>query len=333
MRAAAILLAATLVFAARTSDAQAPPRTRVAPVVLPFSVRVAPETVTVGERFRVTASVWLPPGSWLELDPPAPTERVMAVDSPRTARPDSAASVFHASVEMVAWSPGPADVAVATARVIDPDGTTRMSPVALELPVIRSVLPADTTQHRPKGPKDVFDAGRPWWMTALLALLALLALALLVLALVRLVRWLRRRSRAPEVPLTARARALAALERARSSGDAEAGRWKALYSAVSDALRGYAAAVDARWSADLTTSELLARMRAGGVSEGDVGTLARVLGAADLAKFARRPFTTETAHADLAAARAWVERVGHDSTVDRDPAAAAAAGAGAGEGR
>lgn len=331
MRAAATLLAALVLLAPVPVEAQAPPRQRVAPAVLPFSVRVAPETVTVGERFRVTASVWLPPGSWLELDAPAPTERVMAVDSPRTARPDSAASVFHASVEMVAWSPGDADVVVATARVTDPDGTTRMSPVALQVPVVRSVLPADTTQHRPKGPKDVFDTGRPWWTTALLAALALLALLLLAFALSRLVRRLRRRRGAPEAPLTARERALAELEWARSSGDAEAGRWKAFYSAVSDALRGYAAAVDPRWSADLTTSELLARMRSGGVSGDDAATLARVLGAADLAKFARRPFTTETAHADLAAARAWVERVGRDSSAERD--SEAMAGAGAGEGR
>lgn len=330
MRAAAILLAAFALLAPVSVEAQAPPRQRVAPVMLPFSVRVAPETVTVGERFRVTASVWLTPGSWLELDAPAPTERVMAVDSPRTARPDSAASVFHASVEMVAWSPGDADVVVATARVTDPDGTMRMAPVALEIPVVRSVLPADTTQHRPKGPKDVFDAGRRGWLRALLAALALLALLLLLFALARAVRRRLRRKRAPGVPLTARQRALSELERARTSGDAEAGRWKAFYSRVSDALRGYAEAVDPRWSADLTTFELLARMRSGGVPEGEVSALARVLGAADLAKFARRPFTTETAHADLAAARAWVERVGREPSAER---AGATAGAGAGEGR
>ncbi|HEX2204296.1 MAG TPA: DUF4381 family protein [Longimicrobium sp.] len=324
---ATLLAVAPIVYDA-TAQAQAPPRPRTAPVALPFAVRVAPETVTVGERFRVTASVRLPPGSWVELDAPPTSERVMAVGKPETTLPDSAASVLRTVVEMVAWSPGPAEVLVATARVTDADGGTRMAPVALQLPVVRSVLPADTTKHRPRGAKDVFGPDRDWRLLALAAALALVALAL---ALWWVVRRRKRRGRVVPGPRPgARQRALAELERARTSGHAEAGRWKAFYSMVSDALRGYAAAMDPAWSPDLTTSELVARMRRDGVSPERAAPLARALEAADLAKFARRPFTPETAHADLAAARAWVEQFGRDESPASSDVHPEAAGAGAG---
>lgn len=282
-------------------------------LLLPFDVVAAPETVLVGEPFRVQVSVWLPPGSWMVLEPPDSTGRVQAVDSARTLLPDSMASVFHAQLTMVAWRAGPADSVGARVGVVSPDGGVFVSPVWLKVPVVRTVLEADSTKWQVRAVKDVYGANYDWRLYALLALAALLVVGT-IYALVR--RW-RNRPRPPVPPLTARQRALATLERAGAAGLVEAGDWRGFYTLVSGALRGYAEAVDGRWSADLTTWELLDRMRGAGVPSAAVDPLARLLETADLAKFARYTRTSDAARADLAEARRWVE------TFDRAPSSSA----------
>jgi hypothetical protein len=317
-RAALALLACfAMLLAAGPLSAQGAPRDG---LMLPFDVVAVPETVAVGEPFRVQVSVWLPPGSWMVLEPPDSTGRVQAVDSARTLLPDSMASVFHAQLTMVAWRAGPADSVGARVGVVDPDGGVHVSPVWLKVPAVRTVLEADSTRWKVREVKDVYGASYDWRLYALLALAALIVLGS-IYALVR--RW-RNRPRPPVPPLTARQKALATLERAGASGLIEAGDWRGFYTLVSGALRGYAESLDGRWSADLTTWELLDRMRGAGLPSDAVDPLVRLLETADLAKFARYTRTSGEARADLAEARRWVE------TFDRGAASSEAELAAAG---
>jgi hypothetical protein len=168
---------------------------------------------------------------------------------------------------------------------------------------VRAVLPDDSTKWRVRPPHDVWGPSRDWRALAATILLALLVLALLAWIIARLLR--RRRGRG--VPATACQRALALLEQARTSGFVESGDWKAFYTLVANALRGFAAEVEPRWSTDLTTTELLMAMVADGVAEADADTLGRLLRVADLAKFARHTRTPDDADRDLDEARRWVE--------------------------
>ena len=179
--------------------------------------------------------------------------------------------------------------------------TVRTSIPAL---TVASVLPADTAGIEPKPARGVMGPSWAWSTIALLALLAALAVA-------GLVWWWRRRrpvpavAAAPSVP--PRERALALLELVREAGLLERGALKEFYSGVADAVRGYAAALDRRWGEDLTTTELLGRLRVQ-VGAAEAARLREILGAADQVKFARREVDRETALAEWRAARAWVAR-------------------------
>jgi hypothetical protein len=324
----AALLALLALLAPAAAGAQAPrlPQAQRVELNVAGAAEVAPDTVTVGDRFRVVLSLWLPPGAWVELEPPEDTTRLQFVSRPRTTRPDSTSGRIRVEVEMVAWRTGLPDTATVRARSVMPDGSTRSVQLDLRLPVVRSVLPPDTTRHVPRGPKDVWGPGRDWRLIALLAALAALLLILITWLIVR-----RRRRRPLELSGTPKERALKILEHARKSGMAEAGDWKGFYTLVAQALRGYAAALDPAWGADLTTSELLARMREDGVSAESLDPLAHVLRVADLAKFARHRRALDDARDDWSAAREWVETFTRPvrDTVEPEPALA---GAGAGEG-
>jgi hypothetical protein len=261
---------------------------------------VSPREVTVGDRVTSIIEMPLAAGERLEVSFPAPdTARVQSI---RPVRVEAGAGTVRATATLVVWSPGPA------AGV---DGTAR--PVALRFPVpaVRSVLPADTSKHKPKPPRDVIGPDREidWRMVALGTLAAAWLLVLIA--------WLRRRARRPRpvpivAPPDARAQALEALEAARARGAADG---RAFYTLVSDALRGFAHAIRPRWSPDLTTSELERRMEKDGVPARDLGPLRSVLHTADLAKFGRYPVPPDTALRDWDEARRWVESFG------RDPAA------------
>jgi hypothetical protein len=66
-------------------------------------------------------------------------------------------------------------------------------------------------------------------------------------------------------------------------------------------------AIEPRWGADLTTSELAGRMR-GLAPDMMTADVLAILGEADLVKFARLRTTPADALARLGAARAWVDR-------------------------
>jgi hypothetical protein len=166
---------------------------------------------------------------------------------------------------------------------------------------IQSVLPADTAGIKPKPLKDVMGGDRVWWPWLLGALL-------LALAAIAYYLW-RRRARnivaAPGPARPPREVALEKLDAARNAGLLERGDAKGFYTCMTDALRGYVAAIDGSMSMDLATSEIAGRMRARGPDPAGVELLT-MLGAADLVKFARRNPSSDEAMREWSRVRAWV---------------------------
>jgi uncharacterized iron-regulated membrane protein len=269
---------------------------------------VLPEAITVGDVFHAAIRIELPAGARLA----APDSLVLPPDlepaGRREVRVDSAGGTRRATVlyPLTAWRPGDYAIAPATLRLYHADGAEVELAAALPGFVVRSVLPADTADIEPQPARDVLGASRLWWPLLLLVLLlALVAAALLA--------WWRRRARAGpaavvEVPaVPPREAALARLDALRDAGLLERGELKPFYAELTETLRRYAAAVEPRWGVDLTSSELAARLRAAGFADGV--DLLRILGTADMVKFARaRPSPADAAR-DLDLGRGWVERV------------------------
>lgn len=300
---------------ARSVCAQAAGRAAAPAIVRPDSIHVAtgvePDTVTVGERYRAIARITVPPGSRVEVSlVPADSEAVEVSAPVQLDTSGAARGTWMATVGLVAWKTGAGTPESAVLRVTSSTGTAREVAFPFAAPFVRSVLPQDTTNLRPKGPKDVLDASLGTEHNRrLLAIggVVLALVALLVYALLRLLSKLRRR-RAEEM-MDPRARAAAALDRVAASGALERGDVRTVYVEVSDALRCLAAALSPDWGMDLTTAELSARMDAGEVPEEDRSTAIGILERADLVKFARHQPSPDTARTDLAAARGWVDRI------------------------
>jgi hypothetical protein len=202
------------------------------------------------------------------------------------------------------WRPGTVELPELVVRIASADGAVRVVTVPLPSFEVGSVLPADAAVLEPMPAKGVIGPSFAWWPFALL-LLAILALGLLAW------RWLRRDRPAvagPAVPaVPPRARALAALDRAHAAGLIESGEWKDFYTRISHALREYLEAIHPAWGEDLTTSELLARIRVD-MGPDEAAAVARLLRPADQVKFARRVPVADEARSEWEAARRWVER-------------------------
>ncbi len=271
----------------------------------------AKRVLTVGDRIVSVVEIPIPAGSRLEVSfPTADSSRVQAIGRVRI-EPGA-----RATATLVAWTPGPATNVTARGRIIAADGAVRTVPLRFGVPAVRSVLPRDTAQLKPKPPKDVIGPDRriDWRLVA--------AGAALVAWLLVFLYWLRRRRLRPRpepivAPTDAREQALEALEAARASGLVEGDR-RAFYTLVAQALRGFAHAVRPRWSPDLTTTELERRMERDGVPARDLGPLRSVLHTADLAKFARFPVPPDTALRDWEEARRWVESFGRVARAPRE---------------
>lgn len=263
-------------------------------------VGVEPAVVTVGEPFHLVAESLADRGARLELRVAADSAGRFEVTRERGADP----SAGIAWVRVVAWRTGPQARLDGALRITGPDGRTREVPLQLQTPVVRSVLPADTGRIPPRPPRDVLGADRVvlWWAVAAGAALLLLVLAHL---------WRRRRLRAPVragAGADPRADALRALERIRRSDLLARGEVRRFYEETAEVVRGFAAAWSGEWSRDLTSGELLARLRAAAAPGSSA--LAEVLGAADLAKFAARTGDAESALREWEIARAWIAEQG-----------------------
>jgi hypothetical protein len=267
---------------------------------------VIPEGITVGDVFHAAVRVELPAGgSVVPADSLLLPPDIEAAGR-REIRLDSVGGVARATIvyPLTAWRPGSYELGSVSIRVLGDGGATTLE-VPLPSFAVRSVLPADTAGIEPRAAKDVFGANRLWWPIVLALLLVAGAAAALWL-------WWRSRSRpavgaavaAPATP--PRRAALEQLHALRRERLIERGEIREFYLRLSETLRRYTAALGDGWGADLTTAELGARMRAAGFSDGM--ELIRMLGAADLVKFARVQASQDAAARDLDAAQLWVER-------------------------
>ncbi|MGH7634676.1 MAG: hypothetical protein ACRENC_13160, partial [Gemmatimonadaceae bacterium] len=159
-----------------------------------IGVRATPDTVTVGEPFRIVVRVRVPLGAAVGF-PVGPDSgfNVEAVD-PRVVQrsADTTAVDETALYRLVAWDTG-TQVAHLGTVVVSLAGTDRRLTIAGDRVYVRSVLPADTALQKPKPARDIMPAVRPWWIWLLVALAALAALGLLFW-------WWRRRRRRPGMP-------------------------------------------------------------------------------------------------------------------------------------
>jgi hypothetical protein len=281
-----------------------------------IGVRATPDTVTVGESFRLVVRVRAPRGAEIGF-PVGPDSGldVEAVD-PRVVQrsPDTTAVDETALYRLVAWDTG-TQVAHLGTVVVTVAGTDRQITIAGDRVYVRSVLPADTARQKPKPARDIVPAGRPWWIWLLVALAALALLGLLFW-------WWRRRRRRSVAPANVDAYDEARREFARIEAMAlldagERGRYVALNV---DTVRDYLAARVPAADRSLTSHELLHALRDTAVVPRE--RLAPVLEESDLVKFARRPITNARAAELAQEARAVVEQT--ERVVQAARAAAAA---------
>jgi hypothetical protein len=284
-------------------------------------VAVAPPVITVGDVFRITVQLEVPPDrqvTWPDtLDAPpdmeAAARREIRIDTTRTGTQS-----ITATYAMTAWRPGRFELPPARLGVVTARGDWPLE-IALPALTVRSVLPADTAGVQPMPAKDVLGPDRLLWPGALAAVLVLALLAAAILA------WRRHRRPLPdavETPaLAPLALALLALDRLLERGLLEHGDIDGFYVGLTGVLRRYVAAVEPACGTDLTTSELGERFRAvlrdGAARRPDVrqadlnGALAvrldTLLVSADLVKFARRTSAPEQAREAWLEARRWIE--------------------------
>ena len=273
---------------------------------LTVSTGVAPETVTVGDRFRSYVRVRPPPGARVELGTVAPDDSLQLADSVQRIGTGSAAAY-----PLVAWIAGEPLRRSVSVTVTLQSGERRAYQVPLRLPVVRSVLPADAEELRPQPAKGLLlttaRARRRWW---LLLLPAAIGAGLLT-------RWLLGR-KAPAAPGNPRAEALAALDRLGDEASEPAA--ERFYTAVTRVLREYLARVDGRLGEDLTTAELLERLREPGALDVDHAGLAALLHHADPVKFGSVSPAASEVRRFRSDARAWISENPSASSAQREAA-------------
>ena len=266
------------------------PATQAEPAQLPVQMgySIEPDTVTVGDPFRLTVRIRAPFGATIEF--PAGPDSGAAVEAldPRQERqgPDSTSLDVTGAWRLAAWDIGDLPLRLRDI-VVRLDGRERRIPLSALTVHVRSVLPADTAQRIPKPQRALFEFGRPWWhwLLAILAGLGIIGLFWWW--------WYRRRKRQRGEVADPFADAETEFERVERLGLVEAGERGRYVALMVEVLRTYLARRIPDAQQSLTTSELLIAVRENGTVP--VNRLALVLADADLVKFARRATTAERA--------------------------------------
>lgn len=298
MIAAALLLVWQAVEPSAAAQRIAPDTARSQQVQMGTSVQ--PDTVTVGQHFVVRVRVRAPKGAEIGF-PVGPDSGVAveAVDPKRELLGSDTTAVERTAIyRLVAWSVGAQHVTLGS-LVVSAGGTDHRYAIP-ELPVmVRSVRPNDSTGRVPRPARDVIVAPPVLWPW--------IAGGLLLLAL--LLWLLRRRLRRRPAPAHEGRGALADAQRDFARIDelalleaGERGRYVALHI---DVLRAYLAARIPGSALSLTSTELLAVLRAD--APVPLARLVPVLAAADLIKYAGWPVTEARARELAGETRGIVE--------------------------
>lgn len=248
---------------------------------------IRPDTVTVGQPFRVEVRVRAAAGATI-LFPPGPdsTGSVQALD-PRVITDAHATGAVDqtASYRLAAWNVGSLRVGL-TDVIVETGGRQARVPLGGLTVFVKSVLPADSTLRVPKPARDLLvGPAIPWWILGVLALLAFLLW----------VAWRRRRAAGPGAApaIEPFARAEREFARVAALGLVEAGERGRYVALVVEVLRDYLVARYPAATLSLTSDELAVELREAAAVPHE--QLDQLLREADLVKFARRSLTTEQA--------------------------------------
>ncbi len=269
-----------------------PAQPAAAPVTVPvrLGVEVRPDTVTVGDRFTVIVRVRAPAGSTIQFpggpdssanvdlaaDPVIAEARTIPGPTPET--PPSIEQI--AGYRLAAWDIGQQTLGLGV--VVVRSGTVeRRIPLASHTVFVKSVLPADTTLHVPKPPRDLLAFAWPWWLKWLLIALGILLAALIAWWLWRIYRHWKNR---PVHPAALAQLEFYRIEKMGLPDKDEGARHVAL---MTDVLRTYLAARAPAVRESHTSRELVAAARQSGALDAAWSAgLAELLHETDLAKFA-----------------------------------------------
>ena len=251
-------------------------------------VTLTPDSVRIGDPFRITIGVRAPVGASIEF--PRVLDSTATVQSldPVTVRTsaDTSAVEQYADYRVAAWDVGKQPIRLDDV-LVRLNGATRRVPIAGYSVFVRSVLPKDSAQRVPKPPRALFEPNPfPWWVWVLIAA-AIIGLILW---------WMRRRRRKNPVPaivVDPYERAETEFQRIEALGLVDAGERGRYVSLMIEVLRDYLSARYAEASLALTSTEL--ERAVGHVVHIPQDRLTRVLTDADLIKFARRPVSGERA--------------------------------------
>ena len=278
----------------------APPAPATIPVQMGFAIE--PDTVTVGDPFRLTVRIRAPRGASIEF--PAGPDSGAAVEAldPRQERQGNDTTMLDvtATWRLAAWDIGNLPLRIRDV-VVRFDGRERRIPLGTLGVHVKTVLPADTAQRIPKPQRPIFEFGLPWWYWLLAALA--------VIGLIGLFWWWwhRRRKRRQGEVEDPFADAEAEFERVERLGLVEAGERGRYVALMVEVLRTYLSRRMPEAHQSLTTNELLIGVRENRLVP--VNRLALVLADADLVKFARRTASAERARELGAEARGIVAAV------------------------
>ena len=276
--AAALLVGSQQAFA-QTRGASAIP--------IKAGVTVSPDTVRVGDPFRVTVGIRAPLGATIEF--PRATDSASSIQSldPVSVRTsaDTTAVEQYADYRVAAWDVGSQPIRLDDV-LVKVNGIERRVPLTSAV-FVASVLPADSAQRVPKPPRPLFEANPfPWWWLA--ALIAALIIGLLIWW------WMRRRRKPPvAVIVDPYERAQAEFQRIESLRLLDAGERGRYVSLMIEVVRDYLAARYTAATLALTSTELQRSLHTAAHVPAD--RLGRLLLDADLIKFARRPVSGERA--------------------------------------
>jgi hypothetical protein len=281
--------------------AAAAPRASAQQIAVQGGVTVAPDSVRVGDPFRVTIGIRAPLGATIEfpraLDSTGTVQSLDPVAIRTSANPDAVEQ--YADYRVAAWDIGSQPIRLDTV-VVRLNGGVRRIAFDGQHVFVKSVLPQDTAQRVPKPPRPLFGSvALPWWLWALVAA-AIIALGLLLWWW-----WRRRKPPAAAVVVDPYERAVAEFARVDELRLLEAGERGRYVTLTIEVLRDYLAARYAQAALSLTSTELSRTARQ--LPHLPHEQLTRLLTDADLIKFARRPVSTDRARDIGGEARAIVE--------------------------